>query len=141
MGRSKTKVINNTGSPVNLTMSTGGIQSRESTEPVRDQFHYTISIDPNATYREYWCAVQPGNKGKVILSSDDCAEYSEVTLVEKNGKYAWEGTKLRDSRRAKSLNAGAAPQATPPQAPIVNAAGGASQSSSTKARPSRCTIS
>jgi hypothetical protein len=126
MTKQKTKVINRTGSAVQLTMSTGGIQSQESMRPVENNAPYTISIDANATYREYWCAVQPGNRDNlVILSSDDCAEYSEVTLVAKNGKYAWQGTRFRDARRAPHqappVPANGAPQGS--RSPITNASG------------------
>lgn len=125
MTKQKTKVINRTGSAVQLTMSTGGIQSQESMRPVENNAPYTISIDANATYREYWCAVQPGNRDKVILSSDDCAEFSEVTLIARNGKYAWEGTRFRDARRAPHqappVPANGAPQGS--RSPITNASG------------------
>lgn len=126
MTKQKTKVINRTGSAVQLTMSTGGIQSQESMRPVENNAHYTICIDANATYREYWCAVQPGNRDNlVILSSDDCAEFSEVTLIARNGKYAWEGTRLRDSRRASHqappVPANGAPQGS--RSPITNTSG------------------
>ncbi|KAG0558098.1 hypothetical protein M758_10G004400 [Ceratodon purpureus] len=99
----KTKVKNQTGFPVSLKVYSSGIQTNLLRQPLGDGQEYTIRIDTNATYREYWCAANPGrNPQDVILSSDDCAEFSEVTLkADKadDGSYTirWEGSKPRSS--------------------------------------------
>jgi len=159
--KSKTKVINKTGADVILKLSTGGIISKLSNEPLVNGGHYFISIDLTTTYREYWCAVQPNagpnsSNDKVILNSDDCAEYSEVTLTTEkvpNGaghevtRYKWVGTRRRDAKKNKQQQGSSSASAsTPPH----NSASGSQVAplnadrttvrSSTGRPNSRCTI-
>jgi hypothetical protein len=96
-----TKVINGIGKPLILRESTGSV--KRTLKELKDKdSRYTISVDANATYREYWCAEKPDDPNAVVLSSDDCQEFKEVTiLLEKktvaDGKtsdiYYWEGLK------------------------------------------------
>lgn len=98
----KTRVKNQTGFPVTLKVYSSGVQTNLLRQPLGDGQEYTIRIDTNATYREYWCAANPGdNPQDVILSSDDCAEFSEVTLLADraaDGSYTmrWDGSRLRN---------------------------------------------
>lgn len=159
MAKSKTKVINNTGSDVILKLSTGGIISKLSDEPLKHGAHYFISIDLMTTYREYWCAVRPStNQEKVILSSDVCAEYSEVTLTTEYvtnsagirvPRYKWEGTQSRDPKRNKSAQRSSSSTQTNTQTPVNAASGaqgtplnasGSGRPARKKSSDSRCTI-
>lgn len=128
MSKSKTKVINNTGYEVILKLSTGGVISKLRDEPLPQGEHYYISIDLTTTYREYWCAVQPNTShDKVILSSDDCAQFSEVTLFAETlatgTRYNWKGTRSRSSRgnkKTRQAPSSSAPAPTPSASTSVN---------------------
>lgn len=104
----KTKVINATGTKIIVKMSNNGIITKLLNGEVESGGSYTISIDPNATYREYWCAVPPGTnpQKKTILSSDDCAEFREVKVMKDDTvnppEYYWRGTKFRNSKSVAS---------------------------------------
>lgn len=102
----KTKVINRAECNVDLKMSSGGIQTLLHS-PLKPNEEYTIHSDTNATYREYWCAAQEG-AANVFLTSDDCAQYSEVTLkrsttTDGNFVMTWEGTKVRNPKACSIL--------------------------------------
>jgi len=96
----KTKVINSAKCNVDLKMSSGGIHTMLH-EALKPNEEYTIHSDTNATYREYWCAAQEG-AATVFLTSDDCAQFSEVTLRGRRTTpdapfvMTWEGTKRRN---------------------------------------------
>jgi hypothetical protein len=97
----KTKVINHAECDVTLKMSSGGIQTMLHS-PLKPNEEYTIHSDTNATYREYWCAAQEG-AANVFLTSDDCAQFSEVTLMrcqttDANFVMTWKGTKPRNPK-------------------------------------------
>jgi hypothetical protein len=131
------KVKNETRCPVTLKVYSSGVQTNLLRQPLEHGQEYTIRIDTNATYREYWCAANPGDVPQdVILSSDDCAEFSEVTLkadVAEDGSYImrWEGTKSRNP----PAQAAPAPGQVPPP-PITGAQGPAPGD----AQRSRCII-
>lgn len=103
----KTKVINRADCDVTLKMSSGGIQTMLHS-PLKANEEYTIHSDTNATYREYWCAAQEGS-ANVFLTSDDCAQYSEVTLqkstINTDGEFVmtWKGTKDRNPKNCSIL--------------------------------------
>lgn len=99
MGLLKTKVTNATGSNITLKLNNGGIFTVLK-EVLKDKEHHTITMDPNATYREYWCVEAPGKTRRTILSSDDCAEHREV-IIEKDasGEYTWRGFCNRKTNR------------------------------------------
>lgn len=109
-GMVKTKVKNCAGCNVTLKMSSGGIQTMLLHTPLKADEEYTIHSDTNATYREYWCAAQEGGTN-VILTSDDCTQFSEVTLqkaatsTDPNGliNLTWKGTKRRESNNCSIL--------------------------------------
>jgi len=77
----KTKLTNDTGATISVKLSTSGIPLK-LTEVVTGGSH-TISIDPHATYREFWFAQEPGTNtvNKAILTSDNCAEWKEVSIT------------------------------------------------------------
>jgi len=56
---------------------------------------YDIHNDPNATYREYIFIALPDNTKLRVLTSDDFAEYTEISVFEEDGKYDWMGTAKR----------------------------------------------
>ena len=103
----KTKVINSAECDVTLKMSSGGIQTMLHS-PLKPNEEYTIHSDTNATYREYWCAAQEG-AANVILTSDDLAKFSEVTLrgrrttPDGNFVMTWEGTKPKNPKTCSIL--------------------------------------
>jgi hypothetical protein len=91
-----TKVTNDTGKELILKEGTAGIKRILAELP--DKKTYKISVDSNATYREYWCAEKNDDPNAVVLSSDDCQEFKEVTIkrtVDTNSQdvYSWEGVK------------------------------------------------
>lgn len=97
----QTKVINDTGGLLTLKEGTAGIKRVLATfGPAKS---YTINVDANATYREYWCAEKDGARDPVVLSSDDCQEYKEVTikLITKDnvGIYIWEGIRRDNGQK------------------------------------------
>lgn len=98
----KTKVVNTTGEEFLLKEGTAGIY--RLLKKLKPDESYTISVDPNATYREYWCAVKDDDPKAVILSSDDCQEYSVVRIKGSSGgdsgepPYSWDGD-FRDPKR------------------------------------------
>ncbi|KAG0564302.1 hypothetical protein KC19_8G099800 [Ceratodon purpureus] len=107
----KTKVVNTTNKNFLLKEGTGGIYRLLKTLLPKES--YTINVDPNATYREYWCAVKDDDPKAVILSSDDCQEYAVVNIREKvtaqggisqAPSYFWDGV-LRDSSKQKAKDA------------------------------------
>jgi len=94
----KTKVMNLTGSSIILKEGTGG-SYRMLCADLKDKDSFTIKVDTNATYREYWCAVTSDDEKHVVLSSDDCVEYEEVRIKLKaaDNTYTWDALK-RGSR-------------------------------------------
>lgn len=56
---------------------------------------FDIHNDPNATYREYIFITFPDNTKLKVLTSDDFAEYTEISIFEEDGKYDWMGTAKR----------------------------------------------
>ncbi|KAG0562935.1 hypothetical protein KC19_9G184200 [Ceratodon purpureus] len=100
-----TKVTNKTGKELILKESTAGIKRFLNVLP--DKETHKISVDPNATYREYWCAEKHDDPNAVVLSSDDCQEYKEVTIHCKREEdpvthtvrdvYSWAGVPRRDN--------------------------------------------
>jgi len=91
-----TKVINGTDKPLTLKEGTAGIFT--TLKKLQPQGSYQIVVDTNATYREYWCAVKADDPdGGVVLSSDDCEDLKQVTIIEnkteKTTTYSYEGVK------------------------------------------------
>jgi len=93
----KTTVINGTTKPLTLKEGTAGIFTllKKKLQPNES---YQIVVDTNATYREYWCAAKADDPdGGVVLSSDDCEDLKEVTIIEKvDGTYSYTGV-MRES--------------------------------------------
>lgn len=68
---------------------------------------FTLTLDPNATYREYVLITLPNNKQlEKTFSSDDAQEYKEIIVKEEKvgseTQYSWEGVR-RDERRDRVL--------------------------------------
>ena len=113
-----TKVINTTTKKFILKEGTAGIYRR--LKELAPEESYTINVDPNATYREYWCATKDNDPDAVILSSDDCQEYSVVRIIEKpqpqgssqEPSYTWEGEERSKGalEKAKTVLEKAVPQ-------------------------------
>jgi len=89
----KTKVVNETRSSITLKEGTGGVYRTLCSE-LKPNNAFTIKVDTNATYREYWCAVTSEDEKHVVLSSDDCLEYEEVRIkLKEDESYTWDGVK------------------------------------------------
>lgn len=56
---------------------------------------FDIHNDKNATYREYIFITFPDNTKLRVLTSDDFAEFKEISVFEVDGKYDWMGTTER----------------------------------------------
>jgi hypothetical protein len=113
----KTKVVNDTGSSISLKEGTAGVY-RTLCPNLLDGNAYTIKVDPNATYREYWCAVLLDDDKRVVLSSDDCMEYEEVHIKLKEDKttYTWDAFKRRSHELVKDAGVKEASEEHPDQA-------------------------
>ncbi|KAG0564301.1 hypothetical protein KC19_8G099700 [Ceratodon purpureus] len=94
----KTKVLNTTNKNFLLQEGNAGVYRLLKTLPPKKS--YIIDVDPNATYREYWCAVKDDDPKAVIFSSDDCQEYAEIRIKGNIGQvgtsqapsyYSWDG--------------------------------------------------
>jgi hypothetical protein len=56
---------------------------------------FDIYYDKNATYREYFFITNPDNTKLRVLTSDDFAEYKEISIFEEGGEVDWMGTAER----------------------------------------------
>jgi len=98
-----TRVFNDTEAVIELKQGSANVFHLLHSLPKKKS--YDIKVDESATYREYWCAVQPiqpdnTTAERVVFSSDDCAEFSKVRIYkDDHGKYAWEGTVQRGTWR------------------------------------------
>jgi hypothetical protein len=96
----RTKVINTTNEGFLLKEGTAGIFRLVKELKAKDSF--TIHVDPNATYREYWCAVKDNDPNAIVLSSDDCQEYKTVQIINEGSpevpKYNWKGLSRRNGQ-------------------------------------------
>ena len=89
-----TKVVNISDVSVEIKEGNAGLYSKIGDVPPHSSLN--LSVNPHATYREYWCAVQPNDTGEtVVLTSDDCAEYEEVEIYIETGKLAWKPVRNR----------------------------------------------
>lgn len=88
-----TKVINNSDSSVEIKEGNAGVYCRIGEVLAHNSL--TLTVNQHATYREYWCATQPNDGEKVILTSDDCVECEEVEIYMASGRLAWKKLKLR----------------------------------------------
>lgn len=98
----RTKVTNESNNTIILKEGNAGVFSELRTLHKDDSM--VLDVTANATYREYWFAVDPETAGhKVILTSDDCLDYKVVKIVEdlETKKISWTGTK-REERGSKS---------------------------------------
>ena len=91
-----TTVINHSGSGVEIKEGNAGVYSMVGVVANGDS--RSLTINPQATYREYWCALAPNDTGgNVILASDDCETNEVVEIYMKGGKLAWRSIKSRGS--------------------------------------------
>jgi hypothetical protein len=114
-----TEVVNETDVIITLKQGSAGVYSVVG--QVQPKKTYRIRVDESATYREYWCAVQPTpdpDQENVVFSSDDCIEFKKVRIYEvghQSGRYKWEGISRQEiSKPAKPLQ--------PTQAELAQAA-------------------
>ncbi|KAG0565335.1 hypothetical protein KC19_8G183000 [Ceratodon purpureus] len=57
---------------------------------------HKVRSNLTATYKEYWCALQPSsNDDKFILTSDDCIDWREIEIITTDDtvgkKFLWKG--------------------------------------------------
>ena len=76
-----TKVTNDTSKDIKLNEGNAGLW--RFIYLIKSKKSYVIHIDPNATYREYWCATDKDDpNNKVTLGTDDCQENKEAVIEE-----------------------------------------------------------
>jgi len=94
-----TKVTNTSKFDVEIKEGNAGVYSTVGV--VEPNKSLCLTINEHATYREYWCAMQPSATGeKVILTSDDCAECEEVEIfIDDGGQLAWKPVQKRNHGR------------------------------------------
>ena len=89
-----TTLRNNTKSSVVLREGQVGVL-RQVCEIAPGKEH-KVRSNLTATYKEYWCALQPGNDhDKFILTSDDCIDWKEIEITSTDtvpNKFLWKGT-------------------------------------------------
>lgn len=73
-----TKIINGTDWMLEIKEGTAVAMRRIAT--VGKDKSFTVKVDGNATYREYLISSLPECGDGIVLSSDDCQEYSEITI-------------------------------------------------------------
>jgi hypothetical protein len=92
----KTKVTNTSNNTIILKEGNAGEYSAIGT--LHKDESMIMSVSANATYREYWFAVDPGtSEDKIILTSDDCMDLKEIKIFEKANKIGWTGTPRNNS--------------------------------------------
>ncbi|KAG0557302.1 hypothetical protein KC19_11G118400 [Ceratodon purpureus] len=74
----QTKVFNGTDKALELKEGNGGNYRYLDTIPKNESSK--IDCDVNATYREYWVGTAAGI-AEVVITSDDCAECSDIRIV------------------------------------------------------------
>ena len=80
MGKVKTKVINETGGEISLQEGNQNVYTVIA--KLSNDKSYVISLDPNATYRDYVFLKMPDRTQlEFSISSDDCMEYSEIKIM------------------------------------------------------------
>ncbi|KAG0577583.1 hypothetical protein KC19_5G166300 [Ceratodon purpureus] len=102
MGKVKTKVINKTGGEIYL--QEGNVSVYKVVAKLCNDESHVISLDPNATYRDYVFMIMPDmTQLDSSISSDDCMEYSEIKIMRSaNNSYFLERVP-RASRRTSAL--------------------------------------
>ena len=93
----KTRVINNSKVSVEINEGNAGVYTKYADVPPHSS--HILYVNEHATYREYWCAVQPNDTGgNVLLTSDDCAELEEIEIYidDETGKLQWKPGKNRN---------------------------------------------
>ena len=100
MVKTTTKFVNATTIPFALKEGNAGVYTHVcnlDVNPPNNQ--HSIELDHNATYREY--VVATGIQGeKVLVTSDDCAEYSTIRIIKDDvhNAYTFDGDKRADAK-------------------------------------------
>lgn len=88
-----TKIHNNTNSVVTLREGQVGVLRKVC--EIQPGGCHQVRSNLTATYKEYWCAVQPSvANDKFILTSDDCIDWKEIEIRPKENdktKFEWKG--------------------------------------------------
>jgi hypothetical protein len=89
-----TTLRNNTQSSVALREGQVGVLRKVCEIPPGGE--HKVRSNLTATYKEYWCALQPSNDhDKFILTSDDCIDWKEIEITSTDTvpkKFLWKGT-------------------------------------------------
>lgn len=87
MGRVSTKLVNKTGGEILL--QEGNQHVYKAIAKLGNDKEHVITLDPNATYRDYVILTMPNmTQLESNISSDDCLEYSEIEVKrDGNGTY------------------------------------------------------
>jgi hypothetical protein len=84
----KTTVINTTEDTLRIKEGTQGV-FRVIYTKLEPRKKYDIRVDPNSTYREYWCAAVDNDPYAIILSSDICQDHRSVDIYKDGGTFKW----------------------------------------------------
>ena len=80
-----TEIINKTHGT--LTVQVGNHHHFVALTTLEKDAKYTMPVDFNATYQEFWVGVDETGK-KLIVTSDDCCDYKCITIQEEaDGKF------------------------------------------------------
>lgn len=114
----KTKVFNLTKYEITVKEGNAGIFSKLQTlEPwhgtTTKSDSYTIEVDQNATFREYWMVLPPEHQNlpKIIVTSDDCVDSKQIKISYDDAKRNFftekieRGGKSKEPAAVKACNA------------------------------------
>jgi hypothetical protein len=92
----ETEVLNDTGGELSLKEGNAGVYRVIKKLPPKAK--HVFQIDPNATYREYEVTSSPSGE-KVFVTSDDCIDYSTITIfVDKDGVFKYTGKSRSETK-------------------------------------------
>lgn len=84
-----------------LKEGNAGVYTNIATLQPNQKNTHNVDIDPNATYREY--VVATGVEGqKVFVTSDDCADNEQITIIKNGDGYGMKFVK-RDTSKASAV--------------------------------------
>ena len=83
-------VRNTTGLDVKLQEGNAGVYVTRAV--VKNGGTHKLSLNPNATYREYVLVRMPDNTAlEPVFSSDDVVEFTEILIKKEGSEYVWQG--------------------------------------------------
>jgi len=96
----QTTIENKTEKDFNLKERTAGVS--RPLKLIKRGDNHVVKVNPDATYKEYWCVTNNDDLNAVILSSDDCLDYQKIEIKLKDNTqpptYIWEGVDRRTTQ-------------------------------------------